>query len=57
MKKLFAKTDTSAQQYVGKVFTVGRFTVTIEDVIAEGKIVLLILLLLSPRFLCRSTTI
>jgi hypothetical protein len=43
MKKLFAKTDTSAQQYVGKVFTVGRFTVTIEDVIAEGKIVLLII--------------
>ena len=38
MKKLFAKTDQSAQQYVGKVFTVGRFTVTVEDVIAEGKI-------------------
>jgi hypothetical protein len=40
MKKLFAKTDTSAQQYVGKVFTVGRFTVTIEDVIAEMNILI-----------------
>lgn len=37
MKKLFTKADSSAQQYIGKVFSVGRFTVTIEDVIAEGK--------------------
>ncbi|CAG2238858.1 AAK [Mytilus edulis] len=36
MKKLFTKNDSSAQQYVGKVFTVGRFSVTVEDVIAEG---------------------
>lgn len=39
MKKLFTKNDSSAQQYVGKVFTVGRFSVTVEDVIAEGKII------------------
>ncbi|KAL5018506.1 hypothetical protein ScPMuIL_004228 [Solemya velum] len=37
-KKFFSKIDTSSQQnpHVGKVFTVGRFTVTVEDVIAEG---------------------
>ena len=40
MKKLFSKTESSAQQYVGKVFAVGRFSVTVEDVIAEGKLLL-----------------
>ena len=32
------KQDTSS--YVGKSFSVGRYTVTVEDVIAEGKITL-----------------
>ncbi|XP_061196230.1 uncharacterized protein LOC133204499 [Saccostrea echinata] len=39
MKKLFPfKIDSAGTQnpYIGKVFTVGRFTVTVEDVIAEG---------------------
>ena len=52
MKKIFSKFDknekleshhhnTSAKEtnsnFLGKVFTVGRVTVTIEDVLAEGK--------------------
>ena len=43
MKKLFSKkenkNDTSAESnsYVGKVFVVGRQSVTVEEVIAEGK--------------------
>lgn len=37
MKKLFNKSESSAQQYIGKVFNVGKFNVTVEDVIAEGK--------------------
>ncbi|CAB3388355.1 Hypothetical predicted protein, partial [Cloeon dipterum] len=43
MKKLFSKLDTRAdgaakepQSYVGKVFTVGKHSVTVEDVLAEG---------------------
>jgi AP2-associated kinase len=43
MKKLFSKLDTrmegSAKEpnsYVGKVFVVGRHSVTVEDVLAEG---------------------
>lgn len=52
MKKIFSKFDkneklethhnTSAtNSFVGKVFTVGRVTVTVEDVLAEGKYQLL----------------
>lgn len=40
MKKLFPfKIDSAGTQnpHIGKIFTVGRFTVTVEDVIAEGK--------------------
>ena len=38
MKKLFSKNETSQQNsLIGKVFVVGKFTVTVEDVIAEGK--------------------
>ncbi|CAG9860546.1 unnamed protein product [Phyllotreta striolata] len=43
MKKLFSKIETKidntsreSNNYVGKVFTVGRQTVTVEDVLAEG---------------------
>ncbi|XP_059488550.1 AP2-associated protein kinase 1 [Neocloeon triangulifer] len=43
MKKLFSKLDSRAdgsakepQSYVGKVFTVGKHSVTVEDVLAEG---------------------
>jgi len=38
MKKLFSKIDSTAQQnpLIGKVFTVGKFVVTVEDVIAQG---------------------
>lgn len=43
MKKLFSKIETKIDNtskettnYVGKVFTVGRQTVTVEDVLAEG---------------------
>lgn len=43
MKKLFSKIEntskepnTSKQPYVGKVFVVGRYTVTVEEVLAEG---------------------
>ncbi|XP_064601671.1 AP2-associated protein kinase 1-like isoform X3 [Liolophura sinensis] len=38
MKKFLPKIDRSAQQnsYIGKVFNVGRYAVTVEDVIAEG---------------------
>lgn len=43
MKKLFSKIETKidnntkeTNNQVGKVFTVGRVTVTVEDVIAEG---------------------
>ncbi|KAG8267629.1 BMP-2-inducible protein kinase [Homalodisca vitripennis] len=38
MKKLFSKIDNTAKEpnsYVGKAFTVGRMTVTVEDVLAE----------------------
>ena len=39
MKKLFSKNDTSQQNsLIGKVFVVGKFNVTVEDVIAEGKV-------------------
>lgn len=49
MKKIFSKFDKNEKleshhnstkevnSFVGKVFTVGRVTVTIEDVLAEGK--------------------
>lgn len=47
MKKLFSKIETTGKEgghkdnhFVGKVFTVGRTTVTIEDVLAEGTIFL-----------------
>ncbi|KAI4470594.1 serine/threonine protein kinase [Holotrichia oblita] len=39
MKKLFSKIDNTAKEtnnYVGKVFTVGRYTVSVEEVLAEG---------------------
>ncbi|WAQ97418.1 AAK1-like protein [Mya arenaria] len=38
MKKLFSKIDSNSQQnpHIGKVFTVGKFQVTVEDVIAQG---------------------
>lgn len=43
MKKLFSRIETKIDNtskepsnYVGKVFTVGRQTVTVEEVIAEG---------------------
>lgn len=43
MKKLFSKIDNSNSKdpncFVGKQFTVGRTSVTVEDVIAEGKLV------------------
>lgn len=44
MKKLFSRFERidqgaarEANNFVGKVFTVGRHTVTVEDVIAEGE--------------------
>jgi hypothetical protein len=39
MKKLFSKIDNSKDPncFVGKQFVVGRTSVTVEDVIAEGK--------------------
>ncbi len=40
MKKLFPKLETSfgqAQANIGKVFNVGRQTVTVEELIAEGE--------------------
>ena len=39
MKKLFSKIDQSGQQnpLIGKVFVVGKFAVTVEEVIAQGK--------------------
>lgn len=44
MKKLFSKIETKidntsreVNNYVGKVFTIGRQTVTVEDILAEGK--------------------
>lgn len=43
MKKLFSKIETKidntsreGNNYIGKVFTVGRQTVTVEDILAEG---------------------
>ena len=43
MKKLFSKIETKIDNtakepnsYVGKVFVVGRMTVAVEDVLAEG---------------------
>ncbi|XP_012286213.1 BMP-2-inducible protein kinase isoform X2 [Orussus abietinus] len=39
MKKLFSKIENTAKEpnsYVGKVFVVGRHTVTVEEVLAEG---------------------
>lgn len=41
MKKLFSKIDNSSKDpngFVGKQFTVGVTCVTVEDVIAEGKL-------------------
>lgn len=45
MKKLFSKIETKidntsreSNNYMGKVFTVGRQTVTVEDILAEGNI-------------------
>jgi len=41
MKKLFSKIDNSNKDpncFIGKQFTVGRTSVTVEDVIAEGKL-------------------
>lgn len=44
MKKLLSKIETKIDNtsrepnsYVGKAFVVGRMTVTVEDVLAEGK--------------------
>jgi len=40
MKKLFSKIDNSSKDpncFVGKQLVVGRTSVTVEDVIAEGK--------------------
>lgn len=44
MKKLFSKIETKIDNtvkepnsYVGKVFVVGRMTVSVEEVLAEGK--------------------
>jgi len=40
MKKLFSKIDNTSKEpnsYLGKVFVVGRHTVTVEEVLAEGK--------------------
>jgi hypothetical protein len=46
MKKLFSKIETKidntsreVNNYVGKVFTVGRQTVTVEDILAEGNVI------------------
>lgn len=43
MKRLFSRSNTRGDQsskepntFIGKVFNVGRFTVTVEDIIAEG---------------------
>lgn len=38
MKKLFSKIDNTKEtnSYLGKVFVVGRYTVTVEEVLAEG---------------------
>lgn len=43
MKKLFSKIETKidntskeTNNYIGKVFTVGRLAVTVEDILAEG---------------------
>lgn len=45
MKKLFSKIETKIDNtvkepnsYIGKAFTVGKMIVTVEDVLAEGKI-------------------
>lgn len=40
MKKLFSKIDSTSQQnpLIGKVFTVGKYHVTVEDVIAQGNV-------------------
>ena len=41
MKKFFSKFDTTFEQpqanFIGKVFNVGRQTVTVDEMIAEGK--------------------
>ncbi|KOX72212.1 AP2-associated protein kinase 1 [Melipona quadrifasciata] len=39
MKKLFSKIENTSKEpnsYIGKVFVVGRYTVTVEEVLAEG---------------------
>lgn len=43
MKKLFSKIETKidnttkeTNNYIGKVFTIGRLTVTVEETLAEG---------------------
>lgn len=48
MKKLFSKIETKidntskeTNNVVGKAFTVGRLTVTVEDILAEGELNLL----------------
>lgn len=48
MKKFLSKIETKidntskeTNNYVGKQFTVGRVTVTVEDVLAEGKLIIL----------------
>jgi len=40
MKKLFSKIDSTGQPnpVIGKVFTVGKYNVTVEYVIAQGKV-------------------
>lgn len=41
MKKLFSKIDNSSKDsngFVGKQFVVGRTSVTVDDVIAEGNL-------------------
>lgn len=45
MKKLFQRLDNNPKDvkevkdvnYIGKVFNVGRYSVTVEEIIAEGK--------------------
>lgn len=50
MKKLFSKIETTGKEgghkdnLVGKVFNVGRTTVTVEDVLAEGTLLFSLLI-------------
>lgn len=67
MKKLFSKIDNTSKEpnsYLGKVFVVGRHTVTVEEVLAEGMYAsllcftsLLALILFLSLFLILSTSL